>query len=118
MTRSGTDTLGGSLSVFLRDDALQGVPATFDRSSGEAPPFDRQQYAATLGGPLVRGKAWWFGAAEYRNQDAVVQDGHARRRGAHDPADGFAAAPLERLPRHGARRRARDADATRSPSAT
>jgi hypothetical protein len=75
VTRSGSDTLQGSLSVFLRDDALQGLPATFDRSSGEAPPFDRQQYSATLGGPIVRGKAWWFAAAEYRNQDAVVQTG-------------------------------------------
>ena len=94
VTRSGTDTLGGSLSVFLRDDALQGLPATFDRSSGEAPPFDRQQYSATLGGPIVRGKAWWFAAAEYRNQDAVVQTG------TRDPAtrtirQTLAAAPLE-----------------------
>ena len=28
-----------------------------------------------VGGPIVRGKAWWFGAVEYRNQDAVVQVG-------------------------------------------
>jgi hypothetical protein len=75
VTRSGGDELQGSLSVFLRDDAMQGLPATFDRSSGEAPPFDRQQYSATLGGPIVRGRAWWFAAAEYRNQDAVVQVG-------------------------------------------
>ena len=72
---------------FLRDDALQGLPATYDRSSGEAPPFDRQQYSATLGGPIVRGKAWWFAAAEYRNQDAVVQVGERDAGDAHDPPD-------------------------------
>jgi carboxypeptidase family protein/TonB-dependent receptor-like protein len=75
VTRSGSDQLAGSLSLFLRDDSLQGLPATFDRSTGQAPPFSRQQYSATLGGPIARGKAWWFAAAEYRNQDSVVQTG-------------------------------------------
>jgi hypothetical protein len=74
VTRSGSDTLSGQASVFVRDDSLQGLPATFDRSL-EAPPFDRQQYSAAVGGPLRRGKAWWFGAVEYRNQDAVAQVG-------------------------------------------
>jgi hypothetical protein len=73
VTRSGTDTFGGTATFLLRDDALQGLPATYDRSTGEAPPFSREQYGATLGGPIRRGKAWWFAAAEYRNQDAVVQ---------------------------------------------
>jgi hypothetical protein len=75
VTRSGTDTFAGTASILYRDDALQGLPATYDRSSGEAPPFSREQYSATLGGPILRGKAWWFAAAEYRNQDAVVQVG-------------------------------------------
>ena len=75
VTRSGTDTFSGTATFLYRDDTLQGLPATFDRSSGPAPPFSREQYSATLGGPIVRGKAWWFAAAEYRNQDAVVQVG-------------------------------------------
>ena len=75
VTKTGTDALHGSMSFFLRDDSLQGLPATYDRTLGQAPSFDRQQYSAALGGPLVRGKAWWFGAFEYRNQDAVVQVG-------------------------------------------
>jgi hypothetical protein len=75
VTRSGSDKLSGSASVLLRDDSLQGLPATYDRSSGAAPPFSREQYSAALGGPIVRGKAWWFVGAEYRNQDAVVQVG-------------------------------------------
>ena len=75
ITRSGSDTLSGSATFLMRDDSLQGLPATYDRSAGEAPPFSREQYSAALGGPIVRGKAWWFAAAEYRNQDAVVQVG-------------------------------------------
>ena len=92
VTRSGGDTLSGSLSVFVRDDALQGLPATFDRTQ-EAPPFDRQQYSATLGGPIARGKAWWFAAAEYRNQDSVVQTG-TRDVAARTIRQSLAAAPL------------------------
>ena len=106
VTRSGNDTFSGTATFLYRDDALQGLPATFDRSSGAAPPFSREQYSATLGGPIVRGKAWWFAAAEYRNQDAVVQVGRARHRDAHDPP-GPGAGAARRLPRPGAGRRAR-----------
>ena len=52
--------------------ALQALPATYDRTLGEAPPFDRQQYALALGGPIKKGVAWWFGALEYRDQDGAV----------------------------------------------
>ena len=71
VTRSGTDQLKGSASFLLRDEALQALPATFDRTR-EAPPFDRQQYALALGGPLKKGTAHWFAALEYRDQDGAV----------------------------------------------
>jgi hypothetical protein len=93
VTRSGSDTLHGSASLFLRDDALQGLPATFDRTK-QAPPFDRQQYSATLGGPITRGKAWWFVAAEYRDQDSVVQTGE-RDVASRSIRQGLAPAPLQ-----------------------
>jgi outer membrane receptor protein involved in Fe transport len=93
VTKTGTDAVRGGLSFFLRDRRLQGLPATYDRTLDEKPSFDRQQYSATLGGPLVRGKAWWFGAVEYRNQDAVVQVGE-RDTLARAIRHGFAPAPL------------------------
>ncbi|MGH9935020.1 MAG: carboxypeptidase regulatory-like domain-containing protein, partial [Blastocatellia bacterium] len=68
VTKAGSNDLRGSFSFFERDRRLQGLPAIFDRSNRK-PPFDRQQYAATLGGPLKKERAWWFGAFEYRNQD-------------------------------------------------
>jgi hypothetical protein len=71
ITKAGANNLHGSFSFFERDRRLQGLPATFDRGAQE-PPFDRQQYAATLGGPLKKDRAWWFGAFEYRNQDGAV----------------------------------------------
>ena len=96
VTKSGADTLGGAASFFMRDDALQGLPATYDRSLGEAPSFGRQQYALSLGGPLVKGRAWWFGAAEYRHQDAVAQVG-SRDAATRTIRRGFAPAPLRDL---------------------
>jgi Carboxypeptidase regulatory-like domain/TonB dependent receptor len=72
VTKAGTNDFHGSASLFFRDHRLQGLPATFDRTSGAEPPFDRQQYAFSLGGPIKRNEAWWFGAFEYRNQDGAV----------------------------------------------
>ena len=71
VTKLGTNALRGSFSFFHRDKALQGLPATFDRSH-PTPPFDRQQYAFTLGGPIVKDKLFAFGAFEFRDQDGGV----------------------------------------------
>jgi hypothetical protein len=94
VTRSGSERLSGSATAFFRDDSLQALPATYDRSTGRVPPFSRQQYSAALGGPIVRGKAWWFAAAEYRNQDSVVQVGE-RDAATRTIRHGLAAAPLD-----------------------
>lgn len=96
VTKSGTNRLHGSAAAFLRDARLQGLPATFDRSGGLEPPFDRQQYSFTLGGPVVRDRAFFFGSLEYRNQDGAVLVGtrDASRRAI---VRGFADAPLDDL---------------------
>jgi outer membrane receptor protein involved in Fe transport len=95
VTKTGTDALHGALSSYLRDDRLQGLPATADRTQAK-PSFDREQYSATLGGPLARGKAWWFGAVEYRHQNAVVQVGE-RNTVTRTVDRAFAPAPLRDL---------------------
>jgi hypothetical protein len=95
VTKAGTNYYHGSGSVFLRDKRLQGLPATFDRTL-DALPFDRQQYAASVGGPLVKDKAWWFTAFEYRNQDGAVLVGE-REIVAQDIIRTFALAPLNDL---------------------
>jgi outer membrane receptor protein involved in Fe transport len=93
VTKSGTNSVRGSVSVFERDRKLQGLPATFDRNN-PAPPFDRQQYSFTLGAPIVMNKLFAFGAFEYRNQDGATLVGIrdvANRR----ITRGFAVAPLD-----------------------
>ena len=92
VTRSGADTWSGAAASYLRDKSLQGLPATADRSQG-SPPFSRKQYAASLGGPLVEGKLFWFGAAEYRDQNGAVLVGQ-RDLSTRTIRRQFAAAPL------------------------
>ena len=96
ITKSGTDRFRGSASLFLRDDSWQARPATVDRSSGDDVPFDRQQVAGSLGGPLVRERLFWFGAMEYRNQDGAVVVG-ARDTASRTIRHTFAVAPLDDL---------------------
>jgi carboxypeptidase family protein/TonB-dependent receptor-like protein len=95
VTMTGTNDYHGSASFFLRDDKIQALPPTLDRAS-EKPPFDRQQYAAALGGPFVRDKAWWFGSYEYRNQDGAILVGE-RDPQARTIRRSLASAPLDDL---------------------
>jgi hypothetical protein len=94
ITKSGTNELHGSGSFYFRDNSLQGLPATFDRTLDQSPPFDRQQYAFAIGGPIKRDRAWFFGSFEDRNQDGVVLVG-SRDLATRSIRRGFADAPLD-----------------------
>ena len=96
VTKTGTNEFHGSGSVYFRDKSLQGLPATFDRSLGQTPPFDREQYAFSLGGPIKRDRAWFFGSLEYRNQDGAVLVGQ-RDLATRSIRRSFAVAPLNDL---------------------
>ena len=96
VTKAGTNDFHGSGSFFFRDRALQGLPATFDRSLTEDPPFDREQYAFAFGGPIKKDRAFFFGSLEYRNQDGAVLVG-ARNLTTRTIRKEFADAPLNDL---------------------
>src|SRR5208337_257614 len=74
VTKSGTNFYHGDGFFFVRNRDLQALPATFDRSL-PTPPFDRQQYGGSIGGPLVKDKTWWFASGEYRHQNSDVLTG-------------------------------------------
>ena len=74
VTKSGANTYHGSVFLFERNRNLQALPATFNRSL-PTPPFDREQYGGSIGGPVYKDKAWWFSSAEYRDQNASLQTG-------------------------------------------
>jgi hypothetical protein len=93
VTKAGSNYFHGSGSLYFRNKALQGLPATFDRAFGQTPPFHREQYAFALGGPIKRDKAWFFGSIEYRNQKGAVLVG-TRNLATRSIVRGFADAPL------------------------
>jgi len=63
LTRSGTNELHGSVFEFLRNSALD-ARNFFDHRSPEnperIPPFRRNEFGFTLGGPVVRNKTAFF----------------------------------------------------------
>ncbi len=60
ITKSGTNTLHGSLFEYQRLEAL-----TADTSDGKRlDDFHREQFGGSLGGPIVKDKLFYFGAAE------------------------------------------------------
>ena len=61
VTQSGTNQVHGSVYEFLRNNVLD-APNYFDQ--GSAPPFRRNQFGASLGGPLKKDKAFLFGNYE------------------------------------------------------
>lgn len=64
VTKSGTNSLHGTFFDFIRNDKLD-AKNYFNLS--DRPPFQRNQYGATAGGPIYipgvfngKDKAWWF----------------------------------------------------------
>jgi hypothetical protein len=83
VTKSGTNQWNGSAFEFFRDSAMD-APNHFD--VGDAPPpFMRNQFGASMGGPLVRDKTFVFANYEGFAQDlhqtsvAFVPDATARQ---------------------------------------
>ncbi|HEV8345140.1 MAG TPA: TonB-dependent receptor [Vicinamibacterales bacterium] len=62
VTKSGTNSFRGTLFEFFRDSKLD-AKGYFD--AGDAPPpFTRNQFGGTLGGPIVKNKLFFFGSYE------------------------------------------------------
>jgi Carboxypeptidase regulatory-like domain len=81
VTQSGTNDLHGSVYEFLRNNALD-APNYFDR--GSAPLFQRNQFGASLGGPIRTGRTFVFGNYEglrqhlHQTSAAFVPDNASR----------------------------------------
>ena len=81
VTQSGTNELHGTVYEFLRNNALD-APNYFDQ--GSAPPFQRNQFGAALGGPIRSGKTFLFGNYEglrqrlHQTSAAFVPDAASR----------------------------------------
>ena len=66
VTQSGSNQLHGSVFEFLRNNDLD-APNYFDR--GAAPPFQRNQFGGSLGGPIAKDKSFFFANYEGYQQN-------------------------------------------------
>ena len=81
ITKSGSNTLHGSAFEYLRSDRLD-APNYFDTAAGLPKSALRQnQYGGSLGGPLAKNRAFFFGSYEgyrldagYNNVEAVPSE--------------------------------------------
>ena len=63
ITRSGTNHLHGSAFEFLRNDAMD-ARNFFNRDPDPKSAFRNNQFGASLGGPIIEDKTFFFGAYE------------------------------------------------------
>lgn len=73
ISRGGTNDLHGSAFWFLRNDNLD-ASTTFEARNGSQPEFKQNQFGATLGGPILKNKLFFFGSYQgLRNVQPITR---------------------------------------------
>ena len=71
VTRSGTDAISGEAFEFFRNDALD-ARNFFEFTTPDPHRFERNQFGGSLGGPIRRGRTFFFASYEgFRQQQGV-----------------------------------------------
>jgi hypothetical protein len=89
VTKAGSNAFHGSTYHFQRKDVFD-ARNYFDQ--GDVPPFNREQFGGSFGGPIVRGKTFFYANYEQFRQRlglsnlAIVPDVRARQGFLPDPA--------------------------------
>src|SRR5271166_4353788 len=60
VTKSGTNQLHGNVYEFFRNDALNANNYFLNHSAVPRPPYKRNQFGGTMGGPVVKDRLWFF----------------------------------------------------------
>jgi Carboxypeptidase regulatory-like domain/TonB dependent receptor-like, beta-barrel len=75
VSKSGTNDFHGSVFGFFRDDALNAnAPKLLAEARGDSTadalklPFSRQQFGGSIGGPIKKNKAFFFGTVEHTRE--------------------------------------------------
>ena len=71
-TKRGTDNWHGDAAVYERAAALNARLPIDNPPPEPKQPFSRQNYIGTLGGPVAKGKSWFFSSLEYVHEDASI----------------------------------------------
>jgi hypothetical protein len=68
ISRSGTNTMAGSVYGFFRDDKFNAP----DPVANRVLPYQNQQVGASLGGPIARDKIHFFSSFEYEREPGTI----------------------------------------------
>ncbi|MBZ5659731.1 MAG: TonB-dependent receptor [Acidobacteriia bacterium] len=71
-TKRGTDQWHGGAAFYERDAALNARFPIDNPAPNPKQPFSRQNYVGTLGGPIAKGKLWFFTGLEYVPEKASI----------------------------------------------
>ncbi len=71
-TKRGTNDWHGTEAFYERAAALNARFPIENPAPNPKQPFSRQNYVATLGGPIVRDKLWFFSSFEYVHENASI----------------------------------------------
>jgi hypothetical protein len=69
VSKAGGNQYHGDLFYFARDASMDARNKFV--TTGSKPPFSRKNPGATLGGPLIKNKTFFFGSVEYMRADQV-----------------------------------------------
>src|SRR5713226_2226057 len=68
VTKTGTNNFEGSLYEFYRNKSLNSISETEKGSGSGKSPYKRDQYGASLGGPIIKDRAHFFITGERLNR--------------------------------------------------
>jgi hypothetical protein len=88
LTKSGTNVAHGDIYDYVRDDRFNAPNAlTIDAAHPEGTklPMSQQQYGASVGGPIVRDRTFYFANFEQRKLDQSGSSSWTRRRPSSTP---------------------------------
>jgi Carboxypeptidase regulatory-like domain len=71
-TRRGSDDWHGSAAYYYRGNALNARNTLDNPEPNPKQPFSRQNFVEALGGPINRGKLWFFSSYEYIHENASI----------------------------------------------
>ena len=71
VTKTGSNDLAGSVYGFFRDKSLNEKTETERLVGADKGDYERKQYGASIGGPIIRDKAHFFATFEKTNRDTT-----------------------------------------------
>ncbi len=90
VSKAGGNEFHGGAFIFFRSDSLQ---AKGPFGGAVKAPFDREQFGGSIGGPIIKDKAFFFFAIE-RNREQGATTGGSRNTTSKVITQGFASTPF------------------------